>query len=115
VRDLVVYAAGDATDAAGFAEIRRAVGRIDVALLPIGERRLCGVRTDMGRDQAAAAAAALGARRVIPIGYGAAGTFPFVTFAGDPVPRFRSAAASAGVAARSVVVLEPGESWHYYR
>ena len=113
--DLVVYAAGDGSDAAAFAEVRRVAGRIDVALLPIGERRVLGVRTDMGPDQAAAAAAVLGARRVIPIAYGATGVFPFVTFAGDPVPRFRRAAAAAGVEARSIVVLEPGESWHYYR
>jgi L-ascorbate metabolism protein UlaG (beta-lactamase superfamily) len=115
VPGVVVYAAGDASDATAFAEIRRAVGPIDVALLPIGERRVFGVRTDFGPDQAAAAAAALGARRVIPIAYGASGTFPFVTFAGEPVPRFRRAAAAAGLDAHRVVVLEPGESWHYYR
>jgi L-ascorbate metabolism protein UlaG (beta-lactamase superfamily) len=114
-QDLVVYAAGDPGDATAFDEIRKAVGRIDVVLLPIGERRVFGVRTDFGPEQAASAAAALGARRVVPIAYGAAGTFPFVTFASDPVPRFRRAAAAAGVEPRSIVVLEPGESWHYYR
>jgi L-ascorbate metabolism protein UlaG (beta-lactamase superfamily) len=69
----------------------------------------------MGPDQAAEAAAALGARRVIPIAYGATGLFPFVTFASDPLPRFRTAAAVAGVDPHAIVVLAPGESWHYYR
>jgi L-ascorbate metabolism protein UlaG (beta-lactamase superfamily) len=110
-----VFVAGEASDAAVAAEVRRTGGAIDVLLVPIGERRVFGMRRGLGPDQAAARAAAVGARRVIPSAYGARGVFPFVSFAGDPLPRFRTAAASAGLPAAAVVVLEPGESWHYYR
>lgn len=111
--DLVVYAAGEPNDTTPLGDVRRAAGAIDVVLLPIGERRAFGVRRDMGPGEAATAAATLDARRVIPIAYGAAGIFPFVTFTGEPVARFRAAAAAAGIAPEHVIVLEPGESWHF--
>jgi len=113
--DVTLYVAGEGGDVAGGAEIRRIVGPIDVALVPIGGRRTFGIRTATDPEQAAAIAATLGARRVIPIAYGAVGTFPFVTFARDPVARFRAAAERAGVAPAAIVTLESGESWHYYR
>ncbi|HWP65781.1 MAG TPA: hypothetical protein VNO26_07705, partial [Candidatus Limnocylindria bacterium] len=71
--------------------------------------------TGTSPEAAAAAAAQLGARRIIPCAYGAAGFFPLLTFARDPVERFRRAAQAAGIAPEAVVVLEPGESWHYFR
>ena len=71
-------------------------------------------RTETDPEQGAAIAATLGARRVIPIAYGAVGTFPFVTFARDPVGRFRAAAEQAGIPPAAIVPLESGESWHYY-
>jgi L-ascorbate metabolism protein UlaG (beta-lactamase superfamily) len=113
--EAVVYVAGEDADPGTAAEIRRVAGSIDVAVLPIGGRRTLGVRTGTGPEQAAAEAAQLGARRVIPCAYGAAGVFPFVTFASDPVTRFRQAATAAGVEPNAVVVLDSGESWHYYR
>lgn len=116
--DVTLYVAGDGGDeatAATAAEIRRVVGPIDVALLPIGGRRTFGIRTATDPEEAAEIAATLAARRVIPIAYGAVGTFPFLTFAGDPVARFRTAAERAGIAPATIVVLDSGESWHYYR
>jgi len=112
--DVTLYVAGEGGDVAAAAEIRRAVGPIDVALVPIGGRRTFGVRTETDPEQGAAIAATLGARRVIPIAYGAVGTFPFVTFARDPVGRFRAAAEQAGIPPAAIVPLESGESWHYY-
>jgi len=50
-----------------------------------------------------------------PSAYGARGLFPFVTFRRDAVARFRQAATAAGIAPGTVIVLETGESWHYYR
>jgi L-ascorbate metabolism protein UlaG (beta-lactamase superfamily) len=69
----------------------------------------------MGPHDAARAAALLRPRRVIPIGYGAAGGFPFVWYSSDPVERFRNEATVAGLAPERVVVLDTGESWHYFR
>jgi L-ascorbate metabolism protein UlaG (beta-lactamase superfamily) len=113
--DAVVYVAGEDADPGTAAEVRRIAGSIDVAVLPIGGRRTFGVHTSTGPEQAADAAARLGAHRIIPCAYGAAGVFPFVTFASDPVARFRQAATAAGVAPDAVIVLDSGESWHYYR
>ena len=53
--------------------------------------------------------------RVVPIAYGAAGGFPFVWYASDPIETFRDAAKEEGVGPERIVVLETGESWHYYR
>jgi L-ascorbate metabolism protein UlaG (beta-lactamase superfamily) len=112
--DVVVYAAGDTETTPAFADVAHRFGRLDVALLPIGGWRRLGDRQEMDPDEAAAAARILGARRVIPIGYGASGLFPFVTTARAPAARFRAAAEAAGLRPEQIVVLEPGESWHYF-
>jgi L-ascorbate metabolism protein UlaG (beta-lactamase superfamily) len=109
------YLAGDTRWFDGLVDVATAFPDLDVALLPIGGERMMGLRRTMGPDEAARAAALLKPRRVIPIGYGAGGGFPFVSYADDPVDRFRTAATDAGMAAEHVVVLEPGESWHYFR
>jgi L-ascorbate metabolism protein UlaG (beta-lactamase superfamily) len=111
----VVYAAGDTREDVPFGDVVRTFDHVDVALLPIGGRRVSGFRTAMGPIEAAAAARALGANRVVPTGYGAYGVFPALTFAHDAVRRFRDAALHAGLRPEQIVVLEPGESWHYYR
>jgi L-ascorbate metabolism protein UlaG (beta-lactamase superfamily) len=113
--ETVVYVAGEDTDAAEAAEIRRVAGPIDVAVLPIGGPRRFGMRAGTAPEEAADAAAKLDARRVVPSAYGARGLFPFVTFRRDAVARFRQAATAAGIAPGTVIVLETGESWHYYR
>jgi hypothetical protein len=52
---------------------------------------------------------------VIPIAYGAASGSPFVSYASDPVAHFREETKTAGLSPERIVVLEPGESWHYFR
>ena len=91
----------------------RAYGPFDAAFLPInGARPLGGSIPDpgvpmvMNAEQAAAAAAALGARLAVPIHYGDVSTPEYVQDL-DAVARFRAAAAARGVAVR---VLEPGET-----
>jgi L-ascorbate metabolism protein UlaG (beta-lactamase superfamily) len=69
----------------------------------------------MGPDEAARAAAVLGAARLIPIGYGERGAFPFRWQARRPVERFIAECRKHGIDRARVIVLEPGESWHYYR
>ena len=113
--ETVVYVAGEDGGAAQAAEIRRVVGPMDVAVLPIGGRERFGMRAGTTPEEAARAAAQLEARRIVPSAYGARGVFPFVSFRRDAVARFREAAAAAGIAPGTVVVLETGESWHYYR
>jgi len=112
--DVVIYAAGDTEATPAFADVARVFGHVDVALLPIGGWRRLGDRDEMDPEEAADAARVLGARRVIPIGYGATAPFPFVTTARTPTTRFRAAAEAAGLAPEQIVVLEPGESWHYF-
>jgi L-ascorbate metabolism protein UlaG (beta-lactamase superfamily) len=109
------YLAGDTRWFDGLVDVATAFPDLDVACLPVGGERIVGLRRTMGPEDAARAAALLDARRVIPIGYGAAGGFPLVTYASDPVERFRHAAADAGLGAERIVVLEPGESWHAFR
>jgi len=109
------YLAGDTRWFDGLVDVATAFPDLDVACLPIGGERVMGLRRTMGPDEAAKAAALLKPRRVIPIGYGAAGGFPFVWYASDPVDRFRAAATAEDIAAERIVVLEPGESWHYFR
>jgi L-ascorbate metabolism protein UlaG (beta-lactamase superfamily) len=113
--ETVAYVAGEDTDAAVAADIRRVVGPIDVAVLPIGGQRRFGMRAGTDPEEAAETAAKLDARRVVPSAYGARGLFPFVTFRSDAVARFRGAATAAGIPPATVIVLETGESWHYYR
>jgi L-ascorbate metabolism protein UlaG (beta-lactamase superfamily) len=109
------YVAGDTRWFEGLVDIATAFPQVDVAMLPVGGERLLGMRRTMGPEEAAKAAALLKPRRVIPIAYAAAGGFPFVSYAADPAARFREAAKAQGLAPEAIVVLEPGESWHYYR
>src|SRR5439155_11304893 len=53
--------------------------------------------------------------RVIPIGYGKRGGFPLHWFARHPTERFVEECKKRGIEAKRIVVLEPGESWHYYK
>jgi len=110
-----VYVAGDTRWFQGLVDVAAAFPNLDVACLPIGGEKAMGFRRTMGPDEAAKAAALLKPRRVIPIAYGAAGGFPFVWYADEPVARFREAATEDGLKPEQVVVLEPGESWHYFR
>lgn len=109
------YLGGDTRWFDGLVDVATAFPDLDVAFLPVGGERLLGLRRTMGPVEAARAAALFRARRVIPIAYGAAGGFPLVWYASDPVRRFQAAAQAQGITAEHVVVLEPGESWHYYR
>ena len=110
-----VYAAGDTRAFAGVSEIATAFPRLDVALLPIGGQRLFGMLREMGPQQAAVTAATLGAERIVPIGYGRTGGLPVFWYPGSPVASFQAAAAAVGIEPERIVVLETGESWHYYR
>jgi len=109
------YVGGDTRWFDGLVDIATAFPDLDVAFLPIGGERLMGFRRTMNPEEAAKAAALLKPRRVIPISYGAAGGFPFVWYADDPTKRFREAMSAEGLGSERIVVLEPGESWHYYR
>jgi L-ascorbate metabolism protein UlaG (beta-lactamase superfamily) len=111
-RDAQLYLAGPTTRFAGLVDIAVAFPELDVAILPIGGRRVLGVPHEMNPEQAADAAVTLGARRVIPSDYGARSRSPFTWYAGSPLDRFRTAMAACSLADR-VIVLEPGESWHY--
>ena len=103
--------------------VRRARRRRD--RVPAPRRRLPADRrralprasgATMGPRDAAKAAALLKPRRVIPIGYGAAGGFPFVWYARRSGRRTSARRPTAeGSPPEQIVVLEPGESWHYFR
>jgi L-ascorbate metabolism protein UlaG (beta-lactamase superfamily) len=110
-----LYIGGDTRWFDGLVDIATAFPDLDVAFLPIGGERIVGLARTMGPRDAARAAALLKPRRVVPVAYGAAGGFPFVWYASDPVARFREAAVAEGLAPERIVALEPGESWHYYR
>jgi L-ascorbate metabolism protein UlaG (beta-lactamase superfamily) len=107
-----VYIGAASTAPAELVDVAVAFPRLDVAILPIGGRRVLGLAREMTPEQAADAAVTLGAARVVPSGYGARSRSPFTWYAGDPLDRFRSEMAKRGLAAR-VLVIEPGESWHY--
>jgi L-ascorbate metabolism protein UlaG (beta-lactamase superfamily) len=111
-REAHLYVAGATTAFPGLVDIAVAFPRLDVAILPIGGRRVLGMLHEMTPEQAAEAAVTLDAARVIPSGYGARSRSPFTWYTGDPLDRFRAAMAAKGLADR-VLVLEPGESWHY--
>src|SRR5207247_9848887 len=89
--------------------------RCDVALLRGGGERDFGCGGGRGPADAARAAALLGPARVIPIGYGKRGGFPLLWFARHPSERFVEECKKRGIEAKRIVVLEPGESWHYYK
>jgi L-ascorbate metabolism protein UlaG (beta-lactamase superfamily) len=113
-RGVSVYAAGDTRAFPEMIDIATRFPHLDVALLPVGGERLLGFARQMGPGDAAKAAAMLGARRVIPIAYGARGGFPLRWYARRPTERFVEASTRDGIERGRVVVLEPGESWHYY-
>jgi L-ascorbate metabolism protein UlaG (beta-lactamase superfamily) len=108
------YLAGDTRTFDELGEVAARFPHLDVALLPVTGERLLGLRRTMGPAEAAAAAAKLGAGRVIPIAYGKQGGFPLRWFARRPVTDFVAAAKDAGIGRERIIVLEPGESWHYY-
>jgi L-ascorbate metabolism protein UlaG (beta-lactamase superfamily) len=110
-----VYLAGDTTYFPELVDVATRFPHLDAALLPVGGRRLVGLRREMGPDDAAKAAALLDARRVIPIAYGETGGFPIRWFARRPAQRFVEQCKKRGISGDRVVVLEAGESWHYYR
>jgi L-ascorbate metabolism protein UlaG (beta-lactamase superfamily) len=109
------YVGGDTRWFDELVDVATAFPDLDVALLPVGGERLFGFRRTMGPRDAARAAALLKPRRVIPIAYGAASGSPFVWYASDPVAHFREETKTAGLSPERIVVLEPGESWHYFR
>lgn len=106
-----VYVAGPTGAFEGMVDIAVAFPHLDVAILPIGGRRVFGTLHEMTPEQAAAAAASLGAARVVPSDYGAQSRSPWVWYAGDPLERFRHAMTEHGLDDH-VLVLETGESWH---
>jgi L-ascorbate metabolism protein UlaG (beta-lactamase superfamily) len=101
------------TDPAALVDIATAFPALDVAMLPIGGRRVVGMLSEMDPAQAAQATATLKPKKVIPIGYGAKGVPPFVMYPTDPVAAFRDDLKSRKLGDR-LIVLQPGESWHRY-
>jgi len=110
--DARLYIAGPTGAFEGMVDIAVAFPHLDVAILPIGGRRNFGTLHEMTPEQAAAAAATLGAARVVPSDYGAQSRSPWVWYAGDALERFRHAMSEHGLADH-LLVLETGESWHY--
>jgi L-ascorbate metabolism protein UlaG (beta-lactamase superfamily) len=110
-----VYVAGDTRWFPELVDVATRFPHLDAALLPVGGERLLGFRREMGPAEAARAAAVLDPRRIIPIGYGKRGAFPFVWHARHPTERFVEECKKRGIGPERIVVLEPGESWHYYR
>jgi len=108
------YVAGDTRPFPELVDVATAFPKLQVAILPIGGRRVAGVLRDMTPEQAADAAALLEPAAIIPSDYGAGSSwFPLVWYTGSPVERFRAALKNAKLDDR-LVVLEPGESWHRY-
>jgi L-ascorbate metabolism protein UlaG (beta-lactamase superfamily) len=106
------YIAGATRTFPGLVDIAVAFPHLDVAILPIGGRRVFGVLEEMTPAQAADAARTLDAARVIPTGYGARSRSPITWYHGNALDEFRNSMAVKGLADR-VVVLETGESWHW--
>lgn len=109
------YLAGDTRPFPELVDVATRAPELDVAVLPVGGERLLGVPRAMGPEAAARAAATLGARRIIPVNYGRTGGFPVRWHARRPVERFRRACARLGITRERIVVLDTGESWHYWR
>ncbi len=109
-----VYVAPARTGTPALVDIATAFPSLDVALLPIGGRRVMGVLREMDPDEAAQAAATLKPATIIPIGYGVESVPPFVWYPTDPVTTFRDDLKARGLAPR-LIVLQPGESWHRYQ
>jgi L-ascorbate metabolism protein UlaG (beta-lactamase superfamily) len=113
--DVRAYVAADTRWFPELVDVATRFPHLDVALLPIGGERLFGFRRQMGPAVAARAAALLDAHRIVPIGYGKRGGFPLRWFTRRPVERFRDECKKRGIDTGRLVVLEPGESWHYYK
>ena len=109
-----VYVAGDTRYFDGMGDIKRRFPTIDVALIPIGGLRFLGVLSHMRPPDAARAVRILQPRRVIPTHYGAAVPLPIYWTARHPVEDFREALDALGQDGSRLVVIAPGESWHYY-
>ena len=110
-----LYAAGDTRDFPELVDIATRFPHLDVALLPVGGERVLGIRRQMGPADAARAAALLDPRRIIPIGYGEASAPPLWWYTRRPTERFIEQCTERGIDRARILVLEPGESWHYYR
>ena len=110
--DVRCYVAGTTTAFPQLADIAAALPELDVAILPIGGVRVAGRLREMTPVQAADAAVTLRAARVVPSAYGARSRSPFTWHAGDALDAFRTAMAARGLGDR-LVVIAPGESWHY--
>jgi L-ascorbate metabolism protein UlaG (beta-lactamase superfamily) len=110
-----VYVAGDTRWFPELVDVATRFPHVDVALLPVGGERLLGFHREMGPSDAARAAKLFDPRFVIPLGYGKRGGFPFRWFASQPTERFIAECKERGFPAERVIVLQPGESWHYYR
>jgi len=107
-----LYIAGPTAPFNGLVDIAIAFPHLDVAILPIGGRRVFGTLREMTPEQAATAAQTLGPARVVPSDYGARNWAPWVWYTSDQLERFRRAMTEHGLADH-VLVLETGESWHY--
>ena len=111
-----VYVAGDTRYFPELVDVATRFPHLDAALLPVGGERYLGFGREMGPADAARAAALLGPpERLIPIGYGKRGGFPLRWFARHPAERFVEECKKRGIEAKRIVVLETGESWHYYK
>lgn len=113
-KGVTVYAAGDTRYFDGIQAIAQHFPAIDVALLPIGGLRIFGFLTQMRPADAVRAVQVLDPQRVIPTHYGITAPPLFYWTARHPVERFRDALQAAGLNGDRLVVLAPGESWHYY-
>jgi L-ascorbate metabolism protein UlaG (beta-lactamase superfamily) len=110
----VVYVGGDTKFFDGLHDIARRFPAIDIAMLPIGGLRFCGLLTEMRPADAARAVEVLGPLRIIPTHYGLMGPPPIYWTRRHPVEDFGKALAAAGLDTSRLVALEPGESWHYH-
>src|SRR5439155_1272120 len=70
---VTVYVAGDTRYFDELVDVATVFPALDAAVLPVGGLRLLGFPREMGPGDASRAAAVLGARRLIPIGYGDGG------------------------------------------
>lgn len=87
---------------------------LSVALVPIGGPRLLGFQEGLDPEQAMRWAGKIRADRTIPYRYGRAGSEPLWSFADKPTDRFL-AAAKGTLPRDRIVILRPGEGWHYTR
>jgi N-acyl-phosphatidylethanolamine-hydrolysing phospholipase D len=104
------YHAGDSGYFAGFAEIGKRLGPIDLAALPIGAYRPRSIMhfVHLNPEEAIQAAVDLGAHRVVAMHYG---TFDLTEEPpGEPPRRFRRAAARRGFESDRAWTLNIGES-----